>query len=271
MKNVRIVTALVGIAAASTMAITGCSTEEAEDTAASVTSEVTTDSDDNSEQTSDNAETSSADAEEAEEGEDGDDSPSEAEQKNADFKNKLDDEELLEGLQDGGMVVFIRHGQTEKDYADQASRELNLDDCSTQRALSEKGWDQALEIGAAFKKAEIPVGEVVSSEYCRAWQTAQLAFGKYDKDAALNFAKSEEYTDEQIEQMKDGITPYLSDKPAKGENNIIVGHDDVFEAATGIYPDPQGVAYVIQPKGDGKFELVAKLMPQDWTNLADKA
>jgi hypothetical protein len=26
---------------------------------------------------------------------------------------------------------------------------------------------------------------------------------------------------------------------------VIVGHDDVFEAATGIYPEPQGVAYIL--------------------------
>ncbi len=192
---------------------------------------------------------------------------SEGEKKNDAFKNKVSDAELLAGLKAGNHVVFIRHGQTNKDWADQASKELDLNNCATQRSLSEKGWKQARMIGAAFEKAQIPVGEVVSSEYCRAWQTADLAFGKYKKDSALNFAKAEEYTDEQVKQMADGIMPYLTTKPAAGVNNIVVGHDDVFESATEIYPAPQGISYVAVPKGDS-FELIAKLSPEDWEKLA---
>ncbi|HBQ99675.1 MULTISPECIES: hypothetical protein [unclassified Roseofilum] len=33
----------------------------------------------------------------------------------------------------------------------------------------------------------------------------------------------------------------------------LVGHDDIFETATGIYPDPMGIAYIIKP--DGKYCL----------------
>ncbi|PIE28139.1 MAG: histidine phosphatase family protein [Micrococcales bacterium] len=191
----------------------------------------------------------------------------EGEKANEEFKNKVSDEELLKGLKAGGYVVFVRHGQTNKDWADQASKDLDLENCATQRSLSEKGWQQARTIGAAFTKAQIPVGEVTASEYCRAWQTADLAFGKYKEDAALNFAKAEEYTDEQVKEMADGIKPFLTTKPAAGTNNIVVGHDDVFESATGIYPAPQGISYVAVPKGDS-FELIAKLSPEDWKKLA---
>ncbi len=186
--------------------------------------------------------------------------------KNDMFVNKLSNAQLLSGLRSGGYVVFIRHGETEKDYADQAKKTMNVNDCSTQRTLSEKGWNQGKMIGAAFRKGRIPVGKVVSSQYCRAWQTADLAFGKFKKDSALNFAPAEEYTKAQIASMKAGIMPYLVTKPAMGTNNIVVGHDDVFESATGIYPDPQGISYVIKPKGKG-FELLAKLSPEDWARL----
>ncbi len=192
---------------------------------------------------------------------------SEGEKKNDAFKNKVSNEELLKGLKAGNHVIFVRHGQTNKDWADQASKDLDMNNCATQRSLSEKGWKQARMIGAAFKKAQIPVDKVVSSEYCRAWQTADLAFGKYEKDAKLNFAKAEEYTDEQVKQMADGIKPYLTTKPAAGKNNVVVGHDDVFESATGIYPAPQGISYVAVPKGDS-FELIAKPSPEDWEKLA---
>ncbi len=155
--------------------------------------------------------------------------------------------------------------QTEKDYADQVTADVN--NCSTQRVLSEIGWQQAKTIGTAFAQYSIPFDEVISSQYCRAWQTADLAFGKYEKNPALNFLPFEDYTDEQVEQMKANVTPLLTAVPATGTNTVIVGHDDIFESATGIYPDPQGMAYVVKPDGNGSFELIANMMPEDWAQI----
>ena len=191
---------------------------------------------------------------------------SEGEQANADFQDKLSGTELLNALQQGGYVIYFRHAQTESDYADQV--QANVDDCATQRVLSETGWQQARTIGAAFQKLSIPVGEVISSQYCRAWQTADLAFGKYEKNADLNFPPAEEYTEEQVVQMREGVMPLLTAVPESGTNKVIVGHDDIFEAATGIYPDPQGLAYVVKPDGNGDFELIANMLPEEWSQLA---
>ncbi len=113
------------------------------------------------------------------------------------------------------------------------------------------------------------MGEVYSSEYCRAWQTAQLAFGTYQKDPDLNFYPAEEYTDEQFDQMRQAVLPFLSTVPEEGVNTVVVGHDDVFEAGTGIYPEPQGIAYVLKPKGDGEFEILANMLPEDWALLPE--
>ena len=72
--------------------------------------------------------------------------------------------DLVAALREGGHVGFVRHGSTESDYADQIDAVMG--DCSTQRGLSEAGWREAREIGAAFERLEIPVGAVFSSEYC---------------------------------------------------------------------------------------------------------
>jgi len=207
-------------------------------------------------------------AQEAEGGEGGEGSEelSPGEQANADFQDKLSGTELLSALQQGGYIIYFRHAQTEKDYADQV--EAVLGDCSTQRMLSETGWQQAKTIGAGFQENSIPVDQVVSSEYCRAWQTADLAFGKYEQNPALNFPPSGEYTEEQVAQMKAALTPMLTTAPESGTNTVIVGHDDVFESATGIYPDPQGMAYIVKPDGQGGFELVANILPDEWSQLA---
>ena len=192
---------------------------------------------------------------------------SEGEQANADFVDKLSGAELLSALQEGGHVIYFRHAQTERDYADQADPNMSLTDCETQRKLNDIGEAQSEAIGTAFEEKAIPVGEVITSEYCRAWKTADIAFGNHEKNARLNFLPFEEYTDAQVEEMRENVMPLLTEVPADGQNRVIVGHDDIFEAATGIYPDPQGIAYVLTPDGSGGFELQANLLPEEWAEL----
>ena len=181
------------------------------------------------------------------------------------FTDKISGSQLVSALRSGGYIVFFRHAQTEKDYADQISAKMG--DCSTQRMLSEAGWKQAKAIGEGFQKLKIPVGTVYSSEYCRAWQTADLAFGKHQASAALNFEKAEEYTPAQIQKMKTSIMPFLTAMPASGTNTVIVGHDDVFKSATGIYPEPQGVAYILKPNGKGGFDLLSRVTADGWGKM----
>ena len=174
--------------------------------------------------------------------------------------------ELVAALQDGGHVIYIRHAMTESDYADQV--DATMGDCATQRVLSEAGWEQARDIGASFEVLEIPVAQVIASEYCRAWQTADLAFGRYVKNADLNFLPVADFSDEQMAEMSERVTPFLSAVPVDGLNTVIVAHDDPFEAATGIYPEPQGVAYVVRPLGDDGFELLARVPADAWVSTA---
>lgn len=127
------------------------------------------------------------------------------------FQDKLGGAEFLAALKSGGLVIFIRHAETERDCADQVSAIMG--DCSTQRPLSETGWQQARAIGKAFEALRIPVGEVHSSEYCRAWQTADLAFGRYRKTPDLNFEPAEEYSDEQVAAMRERMASQLAAVP----------------------------------------------------------
>ena len=168
---------------------------------------------------------------------------------------------LLKELQSGGLVIYIRHATTETDYADQVSAEMG--NCATQRVLSEMGWQQARTIGQSFRELNIPVGNVYSSEYCRAWQTADLTFGRYQKLSQLNFYPAAEFTEAQMAMMAANVQPMLAAAPAAGTNTVIVAHDDPFEAATGIYPEPQGVAYVVRPGGD-QFTLLARIPADAW-------
>ena len=193
---------------------------------------------------------------------------SEGEIANRDFEDLIKPRKLLNNLRNGGYVIYFRHAQTFKDYADQADPNLDLTDCSTQRKLSFKGIQDSRDIGQAFANKKIPIGKIITSEYCRSWKTANYAFGRVDqKDSRLNFLPYEDYTPDHIDLMRKNVNPILSTQPKEGENTIIVGHDDIFESATGIYPDPQGIAYIIKPLGEGEFQLIANILPSEWENL----
>jgi hypothetical protein len=56
--------------------------------------------------------------------------------------------------------------------------------------------------------------------------------------------------------------------PENGVNTVLVGHDDPFEAATGIYPEPMGVAFVVRPGDEGGFRILANLEADEWAELA---
>ena len=178
------------------------------------------------------------------------------------FPAEAPNEELIAAMQQGGLVIYIRHASTETDYADQVSADVN--NGATQRVLSEAGWHEAVHIGNAFRFYGIPVGTVYSSEYFRAWQTAWLAFGKYHKRPNLNFLPFEDYTDEQVEEMRRRVLPIVSEIPPEGENTVIVAHDDPFEAISGIYPEPMGIAFVLKPLGNGKVEVLGSIPPTGW-------
>ena len=87
------------------------------------------------------------------------------------------DQKLIDKLEKGGKLLFIRHA-----YAPGSGdpENFNLNDCSTQRNLSETGRKQALQIGNFVKKNKIPINKVLSSEWCRCKETSLLAFKNYE-------------------------------------------------------------------------------------------
>jgi phosphohistidine phosphatase SixA len=64
---------------------------------------------------------------------------------------------------------------------------FRLGDCSTQRTLDDRGRAQARAIGAAFRARGLAPGAVLTSQWCRARDTADLAFpGRWREEAAFN-------------------------------------------------------------------------------------
>jgi broad specificity phosphatase PhoE len=71
----------------------------------------------------------------------------------------------------GADVLFLRHALA-PGTGDPAG--FRLEDCSTQRNLSDEGREQARALGNAIRASNLPVAQVLTSQWCRARDTATL-------------------------------------------------------------------------------------------------
>jgi broad specificity phosphatase PhoE/predicted small lipoprotein YifL len=171
---------------------------------------------------------------------------------------------VLDDLRRGGLVVYFRHAITEQAGAtDEAS---DLARCETQRNLSAAGRAQSEEIGKAIRSLRIPVGAVEASPFCRTRDTAQLAFGRFEAKEGLYFVISTDAA--QTQRLAAALRKMLSTPPAQGTNTILVSHSANLREAAGIFAKPEGAAYVFRPLPDGRFEPIAKILPEDWSRAA---
>ena len=88
-------------------------------------------------------------------------------------------------LQDGGKIVWIRHAITTPSCCGDPDN-LKIDDRSTQRNLGAEGIKQSKKIGELFKKNNIQIDQVLTSQFERCRDTAKYAFGDYKDFSALN-------------------------------------------------------------------------------------
>jgi len=77
-------------------------------------------------------------------------------------------------LEQPGTIVLFRHANA-PGVGDPAG--FRLGDCATQRNLDETGRAQARALGREFRARKVAVGAVLTSRWCRARETARLAFG----------------------------------------------------------------------------------------------
>ncbi len=167
---------------------------------------------------------------------------------------------LLEDLRAGGHVIFLRHAETGHPWPDQ--RAAVPGDCDTQRDLTDAGRDQARAIGQAIAALGIPVGAVLSSPYCRAMETAVLAFGRASPEWALDLP-TDTLSPMAHPVMGFRLREFLAARPVGQENLILVGHSYHVAVGYGVLPEPQGAAVVIGPDGTAR----AMIGPAEWPAL----
>ena len=176
---------------------------------------------------------------------------------------KLGAGELAIALKSGGYVLLMRHAPTEPVAPDPA--EFDLRDCATQRNLSEAGRETARQLGEAFSRLAIPIGQVFSSPYCRCLDTGKLAFGRVTESPLLS-VWDRLRVDEKSARGGE-VRALLSTPPPAGANTVLITHTGTLLYSFGLRTRPEGITHVFRPH-DGRAEYVGGLTPFDWLELA---
>lgn len=185
---------------------------------------------------------------------------------------------LLQCLRGGGYTIWWRHSS-----ADVCADRLDLgtaattsvpnwwkscaSDCppsgtATARQLSAVGVAEATALGQTLDALQVPIGRVISSEYCRCFRTAELMdFGPVEQDSSISFFVYDEanrcaHSYERIQQI-----------PAAGTNTALIGHAGFSGLCETIGSLEWSEAAIFKPSPAGGATLVARLMWEDWAQL----
>jgi phosphohistidine phosphatase SixA len=174
---------------------------------------------------------------------------------------------LVSALRRGGHVIYFRHTAT--DWGEDDEYPVDLSDCDTQRNLSATGRRQARAIGDAIERLDVPIGRILSSPFCRALDTARLAFGGARGDAGLENLESAE-SDAERERRTNRLRHLLSARPSGGTNRVLTGHGYNIQAVADEAGTEEGDADIFRPGRRDGFTLVATVTPAEWQQLAGR-
>jgi phosphohistidine phosphatase SixA len=129
-----------------------------------------------------------------------------------------------------GAILLMRHATAPGTGDPEGFR---IGDCATQRNLSNEGRAQARATGAAIREAGLAITHVLTSQWCRCRDTAQLmSLGPVEEWPSLNsFFEDRTTANAQTAQT----LARLSALPA-GARPILVTHQVNISALTGVVP-----------------------------------
>ena len=139
------------------------------------------------------------------------------------------DENIVEILKKNDNIIFIRHSLAP---GSGDPENINLNDCKTQRNLNSEGIKQSKKIGNFFKKNNIRVEHIFSSEWCRCKDTAFYAFENFKTFDALNSFYSEKFYKNKNKQIKK-LKKFINDWD-DSSNLVLVTHYVVILEILGI-------------------------------------
>jgi phosphohistidine phosphatase SixA len=145
-------------------------------------------------------------------------------------------------LRGGGHVALVRHAGTAGGSGDPPG--FKLEDCATQRNLTDKGRAQARALGERFRAEGVAAGKVLSSQWCRCRETAAL-MGLEEIQPAPTFNNAFTFRD-RVDELTAGARAIVAawSGPA---TLVVLTHGANILPLTGIMPEEGGMV-VVKPE-----------------------
>ena len=181
-----------------------------------------------------------------------------------------DTRQLVQSLRAGGYNIVVRHGATFSNQAD--IDPFNFDNIAKQRNLNDKGEELAKAFGDAIRRLGLPVGDVYTSKFNRAYETAVLA-GFKDIERTVDLTEGGlVVTPDENNRRAEAFRTMLAQAPDKSKNNFLITHKPNIVDALGKdwFDVKEGEASIFKPAG-GKYQLVARVQMADWPKLTAAA
>ena len=159
---------------------------------------------------------------------------------------------LIDALQRGGLVLYMRHAETGKVTAE-----------CTESNLSPTGEQQAAKIGEALRALKIPFGIRESSELCRVQDTARLlGIGPFATSEDLS--PGPKRADHEVHAAR---TRRLATLPPPNTNVLLLGHVQAGNSERERLFLEIGETIVFRPDGKAATAVIARIKWTDWEEL----
>ena len=156
-------------------------------------------------------------------------------------------------LRAGGHVALMRHADAPGVVGDPPG--FRVDDCATQRNLSEKGRADAEKIGSRLKREGIAFEKILSSLWCRCIDTAKLLnLGTVETEATFGNVV---VLKDQRQTLTTGARALIAQWTAGG-NLLVVTHGANIQALTGVWLASGEI--VVVKGGSDRTETVGRLL-----------
>jgi len=164
-------------------------------------------------------------------------------------------DEVAAKLAEPGHIAIMRHALA-PGGGDPAN--FTLDDCSTQRNLSEAGRRQARRTGDFLRSVGVEQARVFSSQWCRCLDTAELLdLGPVEPLPALNsFFRDRERGPEQTQALREKIAGMDLSQPV-----VMVTHQVNITSLTSVFPS-SGEIVVLRRLDEGEIDVVGTVDPR---------
>lgn len=158
-------------------------------------------------------------------------------------------------LAQGGYTILLGYSRTP---GGGEPLRADLGNCDKRKSLTDRGIQESRRIGMRFAARAVSINQVYSGEFCRALETAELAFGSSNIEtrAYLNSIVGGADPDEIPAELIIAVEEFYG-----AGNQLMVTHPELIKAISGTIPR-QGEAVIIAPgaKPGDKPRVVNRLL-----------